>query len=86
MGSLNFDKVEKKFHTLIPHKLSDYKIYKLDFCNCIRVELYTPILNFNMLEGIKNEYWANRFFEINGIDEHNKLVITFEVLNDKYFY
>ena len=85
MGHLDFDKVVEKFHTLIPHNLSDYKISKLDYCNYIKVEIYNPILNFNMLEGIKNEFWANHFFEIKG-DEYNRLVITFEVLNDKYFY
>lgn len=63
MGSLNFDKAVEKFHTLIPHKLSDYKIYKLDYCNYIKVEIHNPILTFNMLEGIKNEYYANRFLK-----------------------
>jgi hypothetical protein len=85
MGSLNFEKAEEKFHTLIPYNLSDYKISKLDYCNYIKVEIYNPILNFNMLEGIRNEYHADRFFEIKG-DGYNRLVITFEVLNDKYFY
>ena len=85
MGTLDFDKVVEKFHTLIPHKLSDYKISKLDYCNYIKVEIYNPILNFNMLEDIKNEYWANHFFEIKG-DGYNRLVITFEVLNGKYFH
>lgn len=85
MGTLDFDKVVEKFHTLIPHKLSDYKISKLDYCNYIKVEIYNPILNFKMLEDIKNEYGAIMFFEIKG-DGYNRLVITFEVLNDKYFY
>ena len=47
--------------------------------------VHNPILNFNMLEDIKNEYCAIMFFEIKG-DGYNRLVITFEVLNDKYFY
>lgn len=85
MGHLNIDKVIEKFHTLIPHKLSDYKIYKLDYCNYVKVEIYNPVLNFKMLEDIKNEYCANTFFEIKS-DGYNRLVITFEVLNDKYFY
>jgi len=85
MGHLNIDKVIEKFHTLIPHNLSDYKIYKLDYCNYVKVEIYNPVLNFKMLEDIKNEYCANTFFEIKG-DGYNRLVITFVVLNDKYFY
>lgn len=85
MGSLNFEKAEEKFHTLIQHNLSDYKISKLDYCNYIKVEIYNPILNFKMLEDIKNEFWANHFFEIKS-DGYNRLVITFEVLNGKYFY